>query len=139
MHSPLAIITESVIDPALLRDHVLSDAHGALVEFSGLVRNHDHDKSVTLLEYQVHPDALPALQAILDSIAAIHPESRLAAAHRYGVLAIGDLAFAVAVSSAHRDAAFGVAREVVERVKAELPIWKRQEFADGSHEWVNFA
>lgn len=139
MESPLAIITDTVIDAAVLRDHVLSATHGALVEFSGLVRNHDHDKSVTLLEYQVHPDALPALQQILDSIAAAHPECRIAAAHRYGVLAIGDLAFAVAVSSAHRDAAFTVAREVVERVKAELPIWKRQEFVDGSHEWVNFA
>lgn len=139
MRHPLAIITEDVIDQVALRSHVESPAHGAVVEFSGIVRDHDHGKHVTLLEYQIHPDALPVLEGILQSIALVHPEAQLAAAHRFGILHVGELAFAVAVGSAHRSAAFEIAREVVERVKAELPIWKRQEFDDGSHEWVNFA
>lgn len=136
---PLAIITDTEIDLAALRAYVTSNDHGAIAEFTGVVRNHDHGKSVTELEYQVHPDAQPALTEILQRHATLHPETRIAAAHRYGLLGIGDVAFAAAVSSAHRDLAFLVLRDVVESVKAELPIWKRQQFADGSHEWVNFA
>ena len=139
MHSPLAVITDSPIDVAVLRAHVTDSSHGAAIEFHGIVRNHDHGKAVTELEYQVHPDALAALQAILDGLAAEFPHVRIASAHRYGALGIGDLAFAAVVSSAHRDEGFRALRETVERVKAELPIWKRQEFSDGSHEWVNFA
>ena len=63
----------------------------------------------------------------------------MAVAHRYGLIPIGESAFVVAVSSAHRGPAFACCQELVERVKAELPIWKYQEFADGSTEWVNSA
>lgn len=136
---PLAVITDIAIDVAMLRAHVTTADHGAIAEFSGVVRNHDHGKSVTELEYQIHPDAHAALSEILQRHAALHPDTRIAAAHRHGLLQIGDVAFAAIVSSAHRDLAFQVLRDVVEAVKAELPIWKRQQFADGSHEWVNFA
>lgn len=136
---PLAIITDSVIDVAVLQQHVEDDMHGAIAQFLGIVRNHDHGRQVSELEYQIHPDAADALRAILESIAAAHPETRISAAHRYGILQVGDVAFAAVAASAHRDGAFAALRDVVERVKAELPIWKRQEFSDGSHEWVNFA
>ena len=63
----------------------------------------------------------------------------VAAVHRFGLIPIGDSAFVVAVSAAHREAAFQCCMEIVERVKLELPIWKYQEFADGSNEWVNSA
>ena len=136
---PLAVITDTAIDLAVLRAHVTSDDHGAIAEFTGVVRNHDNGKPVAELEYQIHPDALPALTEILHRHSLLHPEARIAAAHRHGLLHIGDVAFAAVVSSAHRDLAFTLLRDVVESVKAELPIWKRQQFADGSHEWVNFA
>ena len=136
---PLAVITETVIDIAALQTHVEDVTHGAIGQFIGVVRNHDHGKQVLALEYEVHPDAQDALNRILVSIAAANPTVALAAAHRYGRLAIGDVAFVAVVASAHRDEALTALRDVVERVKAELPIWKRQEFADGSHEWVNFA
>lgn len=139
MHSPLAIVTADVIDLDALRRHAAGDQHGAIAEFHGVVRNHDHGKPVTELEYQIHPDAAAAMAQILERIAVAHPEVVIAAAHRYGELRIGDVAFAVAVGSAHRGPAFDALRTVVEDVKAELPIWKRQTFADGSHEWVNFA
>lgn len=136
---PLAIITDSAIDVAALHAHVADATFGAVTQFLGTVRNHDGGRQVSELEYQVHPDALQALQAILRSVSGAHPDTRIGAAHRHGVLQVGDVAFAAVASSAHRDAAFAALRDVVERVKAELPIWKRQQFADGTHEWVNFA
>lgn len=122
-----------------LQSHVEDPRHGAVAQFTGVVRDHDHDKRVVSLEYQVHPDAQGAMQEILARVAVAHPDARIAAAHRFGQLRVGDIAFAAVAASAHRDAAFAAVRDVVERVKAELPIWKRQEFADGTHEWVNFA
>jgi molybdopterin synthase catalytic subunit len=136
---PLAIITDAMIDVAALHAHVEDAAHGAIAQFVGIVRNHDHGRQVAELEYQVHPDALDTLRAILDEIAATYPDARIGAAHRFGALQIGDIAFAAVAASAHRDVAFTALRDVVERVKAELPIWKRQQFVDGLHEWVNFA
>lgn len=136
---PLAIVTDSVIDVAALQRYVEAETYGAIAQFLGTVRNHDNGRHVSELEYQIHPDAADALRDILGSIAAAHPEASIGAAHRYGTLHIGDIAFAAVAASAHREAAFAALRDVVERVKAELPIWKRQEFADGSHEWVNFA
>lgn len=122
-----------------LRDAVTSPQHGAVVTFEGVVRDHDGGRAVTALEYQVHPDAQKFLEAICSDVATAHPDVRLASAHRHGVLAIGETAFVAVVSAAHRGRAFEVCSLLVDRVKAELPIWKRQEFDDGSHEWVNFA
>jgi len=132
-------ITEDPIDVAALRAHVSDSRHGAVVLFEGIVRNHDDGRPVQALDYQVHPDAQRFLDATLQAIAEQHPEVRLAAVHRFGPLAIGDIAFAAAVGAAHRGSAFSVCALVVDRVKAELPIWKKQVFDDGTHEWVNFA
>ena len=60
----------------------------------------------------------------------------IAVSHRTGALAVGDLAIVACVATAHRALAFDVCRELVERVKAEVPIWKRQKLADGTHTWV---
>jgi len=71
-------------------------------------------------------------------VAAGYPEAHaLAVSHRIGPLAIGDSALACAVSAAHRQAAFAACAALVDEVKLQLPIWKRQEFTDGSEEWVN--
>jgi molybdopterin synthase catalytic subunit len=64
---------------------------------------------------------------------------KVAVAHRYGQIPIGETAFAVAVSAAHRQAAFDACAAIVDEVKAKLPIWKHQKFTDGSDEWVNCA
>ena len=135
----LSIITAEEIDLQALRAHVSDHRHGAVVLFEGVVRNHDDGRAVEALEYQVHPDAQRFLDETLHAIAAERPDVRLAAAHRHGPLVIGDIAFAAAVGAAHRGAAFEVCALVVDRVKAELPIWKKQVFDDGSHAWVNFA
>ncbi len=139
MPSIYSVISSDPIRVDVLRDAVAAEAYGALVVFEGVVRNHDGGRAVTELEYQVHPDAQAFLDQIAQTLAQANPDTTIAIQHRFGLLTIGDVAFAAAVSSTHRDRAFEVCAEVVNVVKAELPIWKRQQFEDGTHEWVNFA
>lgn len=121
-------------------EHAVADRRaGAVVSFAGVVRDHDHGRTVTSLTYEGHPSADEVIAAI---VAAAHRRPgviRATAAHRVGLLAVGELAFAVAVSSAHRDEAFSTCAWLVEEVKARLPVWKHQLFADGTTEWVNCA
>ena len=134
-----AQVTENLITSQALELEVKSDSAGAVITFSGDVRNHDGGKSVTSLTYEIHPLAQSIIQKITSEVAAKHQVENVAVAHRYGAIPIGESAFVVAVAAAHRGAAFDCCRELVERVKAELPIWKFQVFADGTTEWVNSA
>jgi molybdopterin synthase catalytic subunit len=122
-----------------LRDRVGSDADGALVVFEGVVRDHDGGRSVRTLDYEAHPDAAARIVAVAAAVAEEHPAVRVAVLHRVGALGIGDVALVAAVASAHRGAAFAACAALVDRVKAEVPIWKHQRFADGSDEWVGSA
>jgi molybdopterin synthase catalytic subunit len=110
---------------------------GAQAVFCGIVRDHDHGRSVVELEYQGHPSAGSVLVEIAERIAAEPGVLGLAVSHRVGTLAVGDIALVAAVATAHRAQAFEVCARLVEEVKSALPIWKRQIFADGSDEWVN--
>lgn len=110
---------------------------GACVVFTGEVRDHDHGREVVELEYVGHPSAAMLLREIVEEVAAEYRVGALAVSHRVGELKIGDVALVAAVSTAHRADAFEICRVLVERVKQRLPIWKRQLFADGAHEWVN--
>lgn len=133
-----ALVTEeplSVDEHAALVDH---QAAGAVVTFAGVVRDHDHGRSVRELEYVGHPSAGDLVAEVAADIAKRSVGVRaLAVSHRLGVLAIGDVALAVAVSADHRRAAFETCSELVDEVKRRLPVWKRQTFADGADEWVN--
>lgn len=130
-----AIITDTEIDEAAIRRAVESPESGAVVVFSGVVRNHDGGQDVRSLEYQAHPQAEDILA---ECCAAVTAETGLAvaAAHRIGHLEIGDVALYVAVSAAHRHAAFDACELLVERIKSTVPIWKRQQLANGATEWV---
>ena len=134
-----AQITESKISAEVLASTVKNEATGAVVTFSGDVRNHDKGREVSVLVYEIHPSAPKVIEKIAEEIAAKYEVTNVATAHRYGAIPIGESAFVVAVSAAHRRAALDACEELVERVKAELPIWKYQEFADGTNEWVNSA
>lgn len=134
-----ALVTESLISAEELAAKVKSDSAGAVVTFSGEVRNHDKGKEVLSLSYEIHPSAQKVIETIAAEVAAKHEVENLATAHRYGAIPIGESAFVVAVSAAHRGPALRACEELVERVKSELPIWKYQEFTDGSNEWVNSA
>lgn len=115
---------------------VTQAGYGAIATFVGQVRDHDPsvDGTVTHLEYSAHPNA----RAVLARIAAdvCPPETTVAVTHRVGLLGVGDAAIIAAAASPHRAEAFDTCRELVERVKAELPVWKREILADGSHTWV---
>lgn len=115
---------------------VAGDAVGGTTVFVGAVRDVDAGRSVVALEYSAHPTALDRLAEVVAAVAADHPQARLAAVHRVGRLAIGDLAVVVAAGSAHREESFAVARRLIDDLKATVPIWKHQQFADGTQEWV---
>ena len=116
---------------------VADAAHGAIATFIGVVRDHDPsvEGEVTHLEYSAHPDALAIAKKIVAEVEAAH-EVVIALSHRVGLLAVGEVAIVAAAASAHRAEAFAACREAVERVKAELPVWKRELLANGTHTWV---
>ncbi len=134
-----SILTQDVITTATFADAVKSDAFGAVVTFAGDVRNNDRGKEVTSLLYEIHPSAQEVLEEIVREVASKHEIGNVSVAHRYGPIAIGESAFIVAVSCAHRGPAFAACTELVDEVKSRLPIWKYQLFADGTDEWVNCA
>jgi molybdopterin synthase catalytic subunit len=115
---------------------VTGDDVGGTVVFVGTVRDEDHGRSVDRLDYSAHPTAASELERVVTEVAATAPGAALAALHRIGELQIGDLAVVVAVGCGHRGEAFEVGRVLIDRIKAEVPLWKRQWFRDGEHEWV---
>ncbi len=130
-------ISAEPLDVAAHERAVARPAAGAVVVFQGVVRDHDHGRSVTLLEYEAHPSAETVLKEVAEEIAADPLVQAVAVSHRIGVLEIGDVALVAAVATAHRAAGFAACARLVDEVKARLPVWKRQVFADGTEEWVN--
>ncbi|GAB7049256.1 molybdenum cofactor biosynthesis protein MoaE [Catenuloplanes indicus] len=132
-------VTDQPLDVAA-HEAAVSDARaGAVVSFAGVVRDHDHGRSVELLEYEAHPSAESVLREVAAEILADPDVYAVAVSHRYGPLKIGDAALVAAVSTAHRAAAFTACARLVDEVKARIPVWKRQVFTDGTDEWVNCA
>ena len=112
-------------------------AAGAVVGFVGMIRDHDGGRQVVKLEYSAHPSAADVLADVVAEVAAQAPDTRaIAASHRIGVLQIGEAALVAAVAADHRQAAFATCAQLVDAIKARLPVWKRQVFADGTDEWV---
>lgn len=133
-----AEVTAEPLNVEDLAARVEHRAAGAVVTFSGVVRDHDGGRGVSELEYVGHPSANDVIREVADELAAGRAGVRaLAVAHRVGRLGIGDVALACAVSADHRKEAFEVCAELVDEVKRRLPIWKRQVFHDGAEEWVN--
>jgi molybdopterin synthase catalytic subunit len=126
--------TELSVDE--VRAAVAGPGAGGIALFAGAVRDTDHDQGVTGLSYSAHPSAEAELWQVAELIADKFPVLGIAAVHRVGDLAVGDLAVVAAVACAHRGAAFDACRELVDVLKASVPIWKHQRFTDGSSEWV---
>jgi len=119
-----------------VRAAVADPGAGGIALFAGAVRDVDHDRPVTGLSYTAHPSATDELRRVAEVVAEKFPVLGIAAVHRVGDLAIGDLAVVVAVSCAHRREAFDACRALIDELKASVPIWKHQLFADGQSEWV---
>jgi molybdopterin synthase catalytic subunit len=109
---------------------------GGTALFVGTVRDEDHERGVTRLSYSAHPSAERELRAVTEKVVAEFPVKAIAAVHRVGDLEIGDLAVVVAASCPHRAEAFEACRRLIDDLKAQVPIWKHQLFADGDAEWV---
>ena len=129
-------IRETPLDVAEVLAALDDDASGGVTLFVGRVRDHDGGKGVTGLDYQAHPSALARLADVAEKVAADHGVAGLAAVHRTGHLDIGDIAVIVATASGHRGEAFAASRDLIDTLKAEVPIWKHQVFTDGTDEWV---
>jgi molybdopterin synthase catalytic subunit len=135
----LTAVGDEVLDLAAHLAAVSDHRAGAVVSFSGVVRNHDDGRSVTELEYHAHPSAGDVVAEVAAEIAARDGVIAVAVSHRMGLLRIGDIALAAAVSAAHRGEAFAACSDLVDEVKHRLPVWKRQVFDDGTDEWVGSA
>lgn len=131
-----AFLGEQPLDPAQAEAQAWSERAGAVVVFSGIVRNHDAGQPVHTLNYTAHPSAEQRLKEVALGLAAEHESIRVWVGHRVGGLEIGDHALVAAVASGHRQEAFAACADLVEQIKAEVPIWKEQFFADGTREWV---
>jgi molybdopterin synthase catalytic subunit len=134
----LVDLRSTVLDPAEVLAAVADPAAGGLNLFVGTVRDADHGDAVGHLDYSAHPQAVDRLREVAASVVAQHDDVvAVAAVHRTGRLEIGDLAVVVAVSAGHRAAAYDASRALIDRLKASIPVWKHQVFADGREEWVN--
>jgi len=133
----LIAVRESELSVDEIRAAVADPAAGGIVLFAGVVRDSDHDREVSGLSYSAHPSAVDELRQVAGVIAEKFPAViGIAVVHRVGDLAIGDLAVVMAVSCPHRAEAFDACRELIDMLKASVPIWKHQRFADGTSEWV---
>ncbi len=129
-------IRETPLDVGEVLAAVEDASAGGVTLFVGAVRDHDHERGVSHLEYTAHPTALDRLREVAERVAAEHPVTALAAVHRVGHLAIGDLAVVVAAAASHRGEAFDASRALIDDLKDTVPIWKHQVFDDGDEEWV---
>lgn len=134
----LAAIRTAVLS---LDEVVAAVAHpgaGAVATFSGVVRDHAEGRAVTLLEYEAYPSmAEREMERISSSIEAEIPETRVAVLHRVGALSVGELAVVCAASAPHRGEAFDACHRCIDRIKASVPIWKREHGPDGPY-WVGW-
>jgi molybdopterin synthase catalytic subunit len=135
----LVALRESELSVDEVRAAVADPAAGGIAFFAGAVRNEDGQRAVSGLSYSAHPSAEDELRRVAEEIAEKFRLHGVAAVHRVGDLAIGDLAVVVAASCSHRAEAFDACRALIDELKATVPIWKHQRFADGSAEWVGSA
>lgn len=123
---------------ALSPGDLIDRAHGAVASFVGVVRDHARGRTVTHLHYECYrPMAEAVLQRLMAEAAELH-DSQLSAriVHGIGPMVPGDPSVAIHVTSAHRAAAFAACRHLIERLKQDVPIWKRERYDDGSEAWL---
>jgi len=129
-------LTRAPIDAAALRARVARPGDGAVVTFEGIVRNHSGGRRTLFLEYECYePMAIRVMAEMGRGVAARHEVSRIAMVHRLGRLEIGEASVVIAVAAAHRRPAFEAALEAINRLKKEVPVWKKEHFEDGAV-WV---
>lgn len=126
-------VQEAPIDTRDVESMVMDAGAGAIVTFSGSVRDHGRGMSVSMLEYEAYAPAAERMMAqVGEEIRERWPVIRIAMAHRTGALPVGEVSVVIAISSAHRDAAYEASRYAIERLKEIVPIWKKEHYEDGA-------
>ena len=130
-------ITHEPLDVAALLARVRSDSDGALILFVGVVRDHDAGRAVQGLRYEAYDEmAQSKIETICSEVLARYEIGSVGVVHRTGDLLVGEASVAIAVAAPHRDAAYRASREIIERLKREVPIWKQERYADGGADWL---
>ena len=137
MPTPTDMISPGPLDREALRAEVADPGAGAILLFEGTVRDHSPGfVDVIALEYEAHPTmAARVMAAILADASAAFPIRKTAVRHRIGRVELGEASIIIAVSAAHRDEAYKASRYIIDRIKHEAPIWKREICRDGTSEW----
>ena len=131
-------LAQTTIDTATLRAELLDDRVGGYASFEGWVRNHNEGRDVLGLRYEAYAALAEAEgEKVLDEACAKFDILDARCVHRVGDLVIGEMAVWVGVSAAHRDAAFAACRYVIDEVKARVPIWKHERYAEGDAGWLH--
>jgi molybdopterin synthase catalytic subunit len=130
--APRFSVTSEPVDPASVCAGLADTATGAVVTFTGVVRDNSDGRRVTALEYECYePMAVREMEKIGDEAEALWPGVRVHGAHRVGLLRPGEVAVVLCAASAHREDAFAACRHLIERIKEDVPIWKKERFEDG--------
>jgi len=129
-------LVEGEIRPSEIVEKVRDPSSGALVLFLGTVRSPSNGREVTHLEYEAYDEmALEKLKQIVDEAKSRWDPGDIAVVHRLGKVAVGEISLLIAVSSAHRATAFEISRFIIEEIKREVPIWKKEYGTEGE-QWV---
>ncbi|MDF2748356.1 MAG: moaE [Propionibacteriaceae bacterium] len=132
----LAGITDAPLSVDRLVAAVSAPEIGGIGIFLGVVRSSDEGRDVQSLDYSDHPSAAAALAQCAERVAAQHDVIGVAVEHRVGHLEVGDLAVVVVAGAAHRHAALSACTQLIDDIKASVPIWKEQHFSSGASAWV---
>jgi molybdopterin synthase catalytic subunit len=131
-------LTRDPIDYHQMTEQVRRDHCGAVVTFLGTVRDLTGERVTVALDYEAYPEmAEKKMAAIEADTRSRWPVGGIALVHRLGRLEVGDVSVAVAVSCPHRGEAFEACRHAIDRLKELVPIWKKENWSDGSTEWVH--
>ncbi len=131
-------LTHNSIDPAAVLESARSPAAGAVVLFLGTVRQTTDGRQTASLDYEAYPEMARQTLAELEAAARRRwPLAECRVVHRLGHLAVGEVSVAIAASAAHRQPAFEAAAWLIDRIKEVVPIWKKENRADGSGQWVH--
>jgi molybdopterin synthase catalytic subunit len=131
-------LSDTPFNTASLRSELLDDRVGGYASFEGWVRNHNDDRAVEGLRYEAYAALAEAEGGkVIDEAMSRFDIIDARCVHRVGDLVIGELAVWVGVSAAHRDAAFAACRYIIDEVKARVPIWKHERYADGAAGWLH--
>ena len=134
--APLAVLTDDPLDAEEVSRRVAGPSCGAVVLFAGTVRDSHHGRPVERITYSAYRAmAETRIREIAARLESRFPGARVAIVHRLGPIAVGDTSVVIAVASPHREAAYAANREALERLKTEVPIWKREHYADGESRW----